>query len=110
MKIKKLLLLLLTILTLSACVSTSIDDRSFKGKEGYLNVLALAKDRLNDAKSVDGEWLDTEQLLVLSEHFAKEANYALAIEYARQAYFQADEGYKQQMSQKSIGNPVYLKQ
>jgi hypothetical protein len=109
MKINYLVLLALTLLVLSACTSTSIDDRKYKGKEGYLSVLAIAKSRVQDARSVGGLWIDTEQLLVLSENLAERHHYKEAIEYARQAYFQADEGYKQQMMQKNMGNPGYLR-
>ncbi len=75
----------------------------------YETALADAKAAQKKAASVDGEWRDLGKLIKDGEAAAAKGDYAAAVEDLATAKFQGEAGYTQAMSQKSAGNPAYLK-
>jgi hypothetical protein len=75
----------------------------------YEKALADAKAAQKKAAAVDGEWRDLGKLIKDAEAAAAKGDYAKAVKDLATAKFQGEAGYAQAISQKSAGNPPYLK-
>ncbi|MCW8881292.1 MAG: SoxXA-binding protein [Sedimenticola sp.] len=61
------------------------------------------------AASVDGEWRDTGKFIKKAEEAAKAGDYEKALKLAKKAEDEGELGYEQQVSQRELKMPSYLK-
>jgi uncharacterized membrane protein YdfJ with MMPL/SSD domain len=73
------------------------------------DAIARADAARKKAASVDGEWRDTGKFIKKAEEAAKAGDYEKAIKLAKKAEDEGMLGYEQQVSQRELKMPSYLK-
>jgi len=77
--------------------------------DGLKKAVAEATAAKKKAASIGGEWRDIGKFIKKAKKAAKKGKMKKAMKLLKKAKWQAEEGYKQAMAQKTVGLPPYLK-
>jgi hypothetical protein len=70
--------------------------------------IAAAKESVQKAASVNGEWRDSGAMIKAAEKAMADGDFDGAVKQANKAAEQGQMGYDQAISQQDVGNPDYL--
>ncbi|WP_428609909.1 hypothetical protein [Sedimenticola sp.] len=106
---KYLLATLLLALSLLVGVSSALAGDMKADAAMASDAIAKAEAARKKAASVDGEWRDTGKFIKQAQEAAKAGDFAKAVKLAKKAESEGRLGYEQQMSQRELKIPSYLK-